>query len=110
MGRNTLRVGWGGEVYDCDCNQQLGMQGRNSEPLFLWDIHPAALEGREIMRANHCFGCTAGCGSSCGGGLLERRPLTLNGFLNPAGPRLGAGANLVRFLRVPQKRTRFPVE
>ena len=53
-----------------DFNQQLGMQWRNSEPLFLWDIHPAALEGREIMRANHCFGCTASCGSSCGGALL----------------------------------------
>jgi MoaA/NifB/PqqE/SkfB family radical SAM enzyme len=70
MCRNTLSVGWRGEVYDCDFNQQLGMQWRNSEPLFLWDIHPAALEGREIMRANHCFGCTAGCGSSCGGALL----------------------------------------
>jgi len=70
MCRNTLSVGWRGEVYDCDFNQQLGMQWRNSEPLFLWDIRPAALEGREIMRANHCFGCTAGCGSGCGGALL----------------------------------------
>jgi radical SAM/Cys-rich protein len=70
MCRNTLSVGWRGEVYDCDFNQQLAMQWRNSGPLFLWDLHPAALDGREIMRANHCFGCTAGYGSSCGGALL----------------------------------------
>ncbi|HYY31754.1 MAG TPA: arsenosugar biosynthesis radical SAM (seleno)protein ArsS [Chthoniobacterales bacterium] len=70
MCRNTLSVGWRGEVYDCDFNQQLAMQWRDSGPLFLWDIDPAALEGQEIMAANHCFGCTAGCGSSCGGALL----------------------------------------
>jgi radical SAM/Cys-rich protein len=70
MCRNTLSVGWCGEVYDCDFNQQLGMKWHTSEPLFLWDIHPTALEGREVMKANHCFGCTAGCGSSCGGALL----------------------------------------
>jgi hypothetical protein len=47
MCRNTLSVGWRGEVYDCDFNQQLGMQWRNSAPLF-----------------------TASCGSSCSGALL----------------------------------------
>src|SRR5581483_3180846 len=97
MCRNMISVGWRGEVYDCDFNQQLGMQwhGRigalrrpdgpsrtgiaarrpcrgddGSEPLFLWDIDPDSLEGSEIMTGDHCFGCTAGAGSSCGGALL----------------------------------------
>lgn len=73
MCRNTISVGWRGEVYDCDFNQQLRMQwlgnGR-SKPLFLWDIDPNSLEGREIMTGNHCFGCTAGAGSSCGGAIV----------------------------------------
>ncbi|HYR59072.1 MAG TPA: arsenosugar biosynthesis radical SAM (seleno)protein ArsS [Chthoniobacteraceae bacterium] len=71
MCRNTISVGWRGEVYDCDFNQQLGMQWQNGRPLFLWDIDPAALDGREIQTGGHCFGCTAGCGSSCGGALTE---------------------------------------
>ena len=73
MCRNTISVGWRGEVYDCDFNQQLRMQWfRNgeSERLFLWDIDPGSLEGREIMTGNHCFGCTAGAGSSCDGAIV----------------------------------------
>jgi len=70
MCRNTLSVGWSGEVYDCDFNQQLGMQWRNGKPLFLWDIDPDELENRPIALGDHCFGCTAGHGSSCGGSLL----------------------------------------
>ena len=72
MCRNTISVGWRGEVYDCDFNQQLEMQwsnGGGSKPLFLWDIDPDLLEGREIMTGNHCFGCTAGAGSSCSGAI-----------------------------------------
>jgi radical SAM/Cys-rich protein len=72
MCRNTISVGWRGEVYDCDFNQQLEMRwsnGGGSKPLFLWDIDPDLLEGREIMTGNHCFGCTAGAGSSCGGAI-----------------------------------------
>jgi radical SAM/Cys-rich protein len=90
MCRNTISVGWRGEVYDCDFNQQLEMQwkgkdgstsrparpavapyhsGANDRPLFLWDIDPDLLEGREIMTGNHCFGCTAGAGSTCGGAI-----------------------------------------
>ena len=41
-----------------------------SKPLFLWDIAPDSLEGREIMTGDHCFGCTAGAGSSCGGAIV----------------------------------------
>jgi radical SAM/Cys-rich protein len=70
MCRNTVSVGWQGEVYDCDFNQQLGMQWGNGHPLFLWDLDPASVEDREIMTGDHCFGCTAGAGSSCGGALV----------------------------------------
>jgi radical SAM/Cys-rich protein len=70
MCRNTISVGWRGEVYDCDFNQQLGMQWKNGQPIFLWDVNPDSLEGREIMTGDHCFGCTAGAGSSCGGAIV----------------------------------------
>jgi radical SAM/Cys-rich protein len=70
MCRNTISVGWRGEVYDCDFNQQLGMQWNNGAPVFLWDINPVSIENREIMTGNHCFGCTAGAGSSCGGAIV----------------------------------------
>jgi radical SAM/Cys-rich protein len=71
MCRNTISVGWRGEVYDCDFNQQLGMQWNNADGsgLFLWDVNANALEDREIMTGDHCFGCTAGAGSSCGGAI-----------------------------------------
>ena len=72
MCRNTISVGWRGEVYDCDFNQQLGLQWSSAggtKPLFLWDINPDLLEDREIMTGDHCFGCTAGAGSSCGGAI-----------------------------------------
>jgi len=73
MCRNTISVGWRGEVYDCDFNQQLGMQwfaNGGSKPLFLWDIDPESLDDRQIMTGDHCFGCTAGAGSSCGGAIV----------------------------------------
>ena len=70
MCRNTISVGWRGEVYDCDFNQQLDMQWQNGKSLFLWDIDPAKIENRELMTGEHCFGCTAGAGSSCGGALV----------------------------------------
>ena len=70
MCRNTLSVGWRGEVYDCDFNQQLGMRWKNAAPLFIWDLDPERLEGRPIAMGDHCFGCTAGSGSSCGGALV----------------------------------------
>jgi radical SAM/Cys-rich protein len=74
MCRNTISVGWQGEVYDCDFNQQLGMQWsrRNggSHAMHLWEVDPDKIDNREIMTADHCFGCTAGAGSSCGGALV----------------------------------------
>ena len=70
MCRNTISVGWRGEVYDCDFNQQLGMQLGNGRPLFVWDLDPATFGEHAIRTADHCFGCTAGAGSSCGGALV----------------------------------------
>ena len=70
MCRNTISVGWRGEVYDCDFNQQLGLQWKNGAPIFLWDVDPRKIDNREITTGNHCFGCTAGAGSSCGGAIV----------------------------------------
>ncbi len=75
MCRDTLSISWRGEVYDCDFNQMLQMQWYDLEtttetPLYLWDITPAQIAGRGIQTANHCFGCTAGAGSGCGGALI----------------------------------------
>ena len=70
MCRNTISVGWRGEVYDCDFNQQLDMQWTNGRALFIWDLDSDAIDNREIMTGDHCFGCTAGAGSSCGGAIV----------------------------------------
>ena len=69
MCRTTLSVGYNGEIYDCDFNQMLGMQIHNSKPLYIWDVTPNQLQAINILTADHCFACTAGCGSSCGGAL-----------------------------------------
>ncbi len=69
MCRNLISVGWDGVLYDCDFNQMLNMSLGNGRPLRLWDVAPAELLGREILLDDHCFGCTAGAGSSCGGSL-----------------------------------------
>jgi radical SAM/Cys-rich protein len=69
MCRTTLSVGWMGEVYDCDFNQMLRMQMRNGKPLYLWDVTPELLQNKTIETGDHCFACTAGCGSSCTGAL-----------------------------------------
>jgi len=69
MCRNTLSVGWDGQLYDCDFNQMLEMPlaGRRRT---LWDIHSFSELAREpILLADHCYGCTAGSGSSCSGSL-----------------------------------------
>ena len=61
-----INIGWRGEVFDCDFNQMLRMQQRNGKPLFLWDISPESMTALPILTADHCLGCTAGRGSSCG--------------------------------------------
>lgn len=73
MCRDTVNVSWEGEVFDCDFNQMANLHiGEHGRPTFLWDIDPGKLEGRSIRTAAHCFGCTAGAGSSCGGSLEEK--------------------------------------
>lgn len=69
MCRSTINVGWQGEVYDCDFNGMLNLQWHDEKPLYLWDLNGRNFEGRPIATGKHCFGCTAGAGSSCGGAL-----------------------------------------
>jgi radical SAM/Cys-rich protein len=71
MCRSLVSVDWLGYLYDCDFNQQLGLPIRDAgKPrVHLAEITDSALEGQPIRVANHCFGCTAGQGSSCGGAL-----------------------------------------
>jgi radical SAM/Cys-rich protein len=71
MCRNTLSVSWDGTVYDCDFNQMLDLQSRvnGGTPLHVSKLRPEVLEGRAVVTGRHCFGCTAGAGSSCGGAL-----------------------------------------
>lgn len=72
MCRETISVGWRGEVYDCDFNQMLGMRlRREATALSLWDITPDDIADHPILTGSHCLACTAGAGSSCGGALLE---------------------------------------
>jgi radical SAM/Cys-rich protein len=67
MCRNTLSVGWDGTLYDCDFNQMLELPVHAAAPRTIFDFDPASLDQREIVLGPHCFGCTAGAGSSCGG-------------------------------------------
>ena len=70
MCRGTINIGWQGEVFDCDFNQMLFMQQKaEGRKLFLWDVTPQSMQELPILTANHCFGCTAGAGSSCTGAL-----------------------------------------
>ncbi|MFQ5654673.1 MAG: DUF3641 domain-containing protein, partial [Planctomycetota bacterium] len=71
MCRNTISVSWEGYLYDCDFNQMLDMKIQNGRPLTVHDISPGLLSEIPIQTASHCFGCTAGCGSSCAGSLVE---------------------------------------
>jgi hypothetical protein len=66
MCRNTLSVSWDGYLYDCDFNQMLDIRV-NGSSVHVSSFDRAALEHREIALDQHCYGCTAGLGSSCGG-------------------------------------------
>lgn len=67
MCRYTLSVGWDGRLYDCDFNQMLELSVDHRVPSHIRDFDPDQLHRRQIVTRNHCFGCTAGSGSSCGG-------------------------------------------
>ncbi len=67
MCRYTLSIGWDGTLYDCDFNQMLELPVEHVAPRHLREFDPATLHTRRIVTGNHCYGCTAGSGSSCGG-------------------------------------------
>ena len=69
MCRHTLSVGWDGRLFDCDFNQMLEMPVSADAPQTLHDFDLSKLEGRPVVTGRHCYGCTAGSGSSCGGAL-----------------------------------------
>jgi len=70
MCRHLISIDWQGYVYDCDFNQMMNMPlGAKSGKKLLWSISYAELENAEVAVAQHCYGCTAGAGSSCGGAL-----------------------------------------
>jgi radical SAM/Cys-rich protein len=72
MCRDTINVSWEGEVFDCDFNQMMNLPlGGVRSSRHLWDLDPESLSGAPITTASHCFGCTAGAGSSCGGAIED---------------------------------------
>lgn len=69
MCRNLISVDWTGRLSDCDFNQMLDMPLANDLPQTIFDFDLGKLAERRIVTADHCFGCTAGAGSSCGGAV-----------------------------------------
>lgn len=70
MCRNTISVDWQGKLYDCDFNQMLELETDQCSPQHIRDFDWQNLTSREIRLGNHCYGCTAGAGSSCGGATV----------------------------------------
>lgn len=70
MCKNTLSVDWDGYIYDCDFNQMLALKVDAPKSQHIEDFDLNALNQREITVNQHCYGCTAGAGSSCQGSLL----------------------------------------
>jgi radical SAM/Cys-rich protein len=71
MCRQTLSVGWDGSLYDCDFNQMLREKCDHGAPSHIRDFDAGALETRRIVTGPHCYGCTAGAGSSCTGAVAD---------------------------------------
>lgn len=70
MCRNTLSVGWNGKLFDCDFNQMLELQTKHDSPKHISEFNSKKLQERTIVLNQHCYGCTAGAGSSCQGTIL----------------------------------------
>ncbi len=70
MCRSTLSVGWDGRLYDCDFNQMLEIGCEAGAPRTIGEFDATALARRRIVVGPHCYGCTAGAGSSCDGSLV----------------------------------------
>lgn len=68
-----ISIGWDGSLYDCDFNLALNLSMNHGAPDHIdrWDLE--SVRGRRIITGEHCLGCTAGCGSSCGGAIAERQ-------------------------------------
>jgi radical SAM/Cys-rich protein len=71
MCRYTISVSWDGTLYDCDFNQMLDLPIDRAAPAHIRDFDLASLNQRQITTRNHCYGCTAGAGSSCGGSVIS---------------------------------------
>jgi len=67
MCRHQMHVGWDGTLYDCDFNFALGLSSSGHDNVN--DVDLEAFRRRRVVTGEHCFACTAGCGSSCGGAL-----------------------------------------
>lgn len=71
MCRDTISVDWEGGIYDCDFNQQMGLHhGGAKEPSKVWELNLDDWAELPILTGEHCYGCTAGQGSSCGGATV----------------------------------------
>ena len=71
MCRSMVSVGWDGQLYDCDFNQMLELLVAATTPRHIRDFDLATLQTRNIVVNQHCYGCTAGAGSSCGGATAD---------------------------------------
>lgn len=69
MCRHQVNIGWDGTLFDCDFNLALGYAVNHGAPDHISRFDTPALTNRRIVTGEHCFGCTAGAGSSCGGAL-----------------------------------------
>ncbi len=69
MCRHIISVDWLGRIYDCDFNQMLNITAGWNKAQYLWEQSSESLAKQKIAVDSHCFGCTAGAGSSCGGAL-----------------------------------------
>ena len=71
MCKYLINLDWEGRVFDCDFNQMLDIPLSGGDTRYLWDIEIDGVAGQAIATNRHCFGCTAGAGSSCGGVLAD---------------------------------------
>ena len=71
MCKETLSIGWDGTIYDCDFNQMLNLPCNHGVPNYIKDYDHKLMNQRRIVTGIHCYGCTAGYGSSCTGTLID---------------------------------------
>ena len=70
MCRHQISIDPQGRLYDCDFNQALGLHTPGMESMHIWEMTTQDLADRVIATDDNCYGCTAGCGSSCGGAIV----------------------------------------